>query len=73
MLELPEAAHGLHLLQVAVEGQPTQTEAVATVTDGLQPFHLLHDGGHGYGRWHGRREELSILLRERLVTQSLLV
>lgn len=50
MFELPEAAHGLHLLQVPVEGEPAQTEAVAAVADSLQPLHLLDDGGHGYRR-----------------------
>lgn len=54
MLQLPEAPHGFHLLQVPVEGQPAQTEAVAAVADGLQALHLLNDGGHGYGWWDGR-------------------
>lgn len=72
MFELPEAAHGLHLLQVPVEGQSAQTKAVAAVADGLQPLHLFNDGGHGYRRWYGRGVEFSILLA-RLITQSLLV
>lgn len=54
VFELPEAAHRLHLLQVPVEGQSAQTEAVAAVAYGLQPLHLFDDGGHGYRRWHGR-------------------
>lgn len=54
VFELPEAAHRLHLLQVPVEGQSAQTEAVAAVAYGLQPLHLFNDGGHGYRRWYGR-------------------
>lgn len=54
VFELPEAAHGLHLLQVPVEGQSAQTKAVAAVADGLQPLHLFNDGGHGDRRRYGR-------------------
>lgn len=50
MFELPETAHGLHLLQVSVEGQAAQAEAVAAVADGLQSLHLFNNGRHGY-RW----------------------
>jgi len=71
VFELPEAAHGLHLLQVSVEGQSAQTEAVASVADGLQPLHLFNDGGHGYRGRQGGRQEFDIrLARNRLITQS---
>lgn len=53
ILELPEGTHSLHLLQVAVEGQSAQTEAVAAVADLLQSLHLLNNGGHG-NRWRNR-------------------
>lgn len=73
MLQLPEAPHGFHLLQVPVEGQSTQTEAVAAVTDGLQALHLFDDGGHGYGRRDSRKWEFCIFLcREQLITYGLL-
>lgn len=73
MLQLPEAPHGFHLLQVPVEGQPTQAEAVAAVTDGLQALHLFNNGGHGYGRWDSRKGEFPVFLcREWLTTYELL-
>lgn len=52
MFELPETAHGLHLLQVSVEGQAAQAEAVAAVADGLQSLHLFNNGRHGYRWWY---------------------
>lgn len=74
MFELPEAAHRFHLLQVPVEGQAAQTEAVAAVADGLQPLHLFHYGGHGDGWRHRRRRgSAGLLSRNRLFAQSLLV
>lgn len=74
VFELPEAAHRFHLLQVPVEGQAAQTEAVAAVADGLQPLHLFHYGGHGDGRRHRRRRGSARLLsRNRLFAQSILV
>lgn len=74
MFQLPEAAHGLHLLQVPIEGQSTQTKAVAAVSDCLQPLHLFNDGGHGYRWWYSRWWQFSIILaRNSLVTKSLLV
>lgn len=73
MLQLPEAPHGFHLLQVPVESQPTQPEAVAAVANGLQALHLFDDGGHGYGRWDSWKWELSTALcREGLITCGLL-
>lgn len=52
VLELPEGTHSPHLLQVAVEGQSAQTEAVAAVADLFQSLHLLHNGGHGNWWWN---------------------
>lgn len=52
MLELPEGTHSPHLLQVAVEGQSAQTEAVAAVADLFQSLHLLDNGGHGNRWWY---------------------
>lgn len=72
MFKLPEAAHGLHFLQVPVEGQSAQTEAVAAVANGLKPLHLFNNGGHRY-RWrYSGWWEFCILLA-RLITQSLFV
>lgn len=62
MLELPETAHGLHLLQVSVEGQAAQAEAVAAVANSLQSLHLFNNGRHGYGWWYCRWGRFSILL-----------
>ena len=55
VFELPEAAHGPHLLQVAVERQATQPEAVAAVTDHRQPLHLVRAGRGGAKRLGIRR------------------
>lgn len=52
VLELPEAAHRPHLLQVSVERQPAQPKAVAAIANRLETLHLLHDGGH----WDWRRD-----------------
>lgn len=74
LLVLPEWTHRLHLLQVAVEGQSAQTEAVAAVPDRLQSLHLLNDGGHGNWRWYRWWWEFSIVLaRNWIIAQSFLV
>lgn len=74
MLELPKAAHGPHLLQVSVEGQPAQAKAVAAIADRLQTLHLLHDWRHRYWRRDGRRRQSAVLLAGgRLAAQGLLV
>lgn len=74
VFKLPEAAHGLHLLQVTVEGQSAQAKAVAAVAYGLQSLHLFNNGGHGYRWWHRRRGRFLIVLSSnRLVTWSLFV
>lgn len=72
MFELPEAAHGLHLLQVSVEGQSAQTKAVAAVADRLQSLHLFNNGGHRYWWWDSRREFYILLARSGLITHCLL-
>lgn len=72
MFELPEAAHGLHLLQVSVEGQSAQTKAVAAVADLLQSLHLFNNGGHRYWWWDSRREFYILLARSGLITHCLL-
>lgn len=54
VFELPEGAHGPHLLQVPVEGQAVQAKAVVAVLDDLQPLLLLNEGGHGYWRRYHR-------------------